>query len=111
MSLILESMYTIYMLDWSHLGGLKYVGCTQNLVTRLRNHRNHKEVRLPTAAWITYGKPEIKILDIVETKQQAKEIENQWIIRENTDQPYGYNLIVNRKIIQKKNIAKLVGWA
>ena len=52
-----EETYAVYLLDWTVVGGLQYVGITTDLEARIETHR-----RAGTLPFRTLGEPEVSIL-------------------------------------------------
>ena len=52
-----EETYAVYLLDWTVVGGLQYVGMTTDLEARIATHR-----RAGTLPFRTLGEPEVFIL-------------------------------------------------
>ena len=85
---------TIYKII-NKITGKSYVGRTNNLKKRIITHRNHPGCRYLHNAIKKYGWEnfEVKILEECDI-EKAAEIENKYIILENTLFPNGYNLIL-----------------
>ena len=79
--------YKVYLLDWTHLGGLKYVGCSSNLKHRIRwNHYSKLVVKA-----FELGSPKVQILHVISDKVIASYLEIAEIKKQKTLHPLGYN--------------------
>lgn len=86
--------YVIYKII-NKITGKSYVGKTNNLSARMKNHRNSTCCRYLYNAIKKYGWEnfEVKVLQEC-TRDEAPVLELEYILRENTLVPNGYNLIL-----------------
>ena len=81
-----EETYAVYLLDWTMVGGLQYVGMTTDLDARIETHR-----RAGTLPFRTLGEPEVSILADGLDVYSAAARERREIGERRTMTPSGYN--------------------
>ena len=84
---MVEETYTVYLLDWTVVGGRRYVGMTTDLVARIEKHRRTASA-LP---FQTLGEPEVSILAEGLDVYSAATRERREIRERRTMTPSGYN--------------------
>lgn len=82
----LEETYTVYLLDWTVVGGLHYVGMTTDLEARIEKHRT-----AGVLPFQTLGEPEVSILADGLDVYSAAVRERREIGERRTMTPSGYN--------------------
>ena len=81
-----EETYAVYLLDWTVVGGLQYVGMTTDLGARIETHR-----RAGTLPFRTLGEPKVSILADGLDVYSAAARERREIGERRTMTPSGYN--------------------
>ena len=81
-----QETYAVYLLDWTVVGGLQYVGMTTDLEARIETHR-----RAGTLPFRTLGEPEVSILVDGLDVYSAAARERREIGERRTMTPSGYN--------------------
>ena len=82
----MEETYTVYLLDWTVVGGLQYVGMTTDLAARIEKHRTAGALPFQTL-----GEPEVSILADGLDVYSAAARERREIGERRTMTPSGYN--------------------
>lgn len=77
--------YSVYLLDWSHIGGLRYVGLTKHLSARLARHRQRGGLGF------ALGPPRVSVLHEGLALYEATDVERREISARGTLAPSGYN--------------------
>ena len=83
---VMEETYTVYLLDWTVVGGLQYVGMTTDLAARIEKHRTTGALPFQTL-----GEPEVSILADGLDVYSAAARERREIRERQTMTPSGYN--------------------
>ena len=82
----MEETYTVYLLDWTVVGGLRYVGMTTDLEARIEKHRTAGALPFQTL-----GEPDVSILADGLDIYSAAARERREIGERRTMTPSGYN--------------------
>ena len=82
----MKESYTVYLLDWTVVGGLRYVGMTTDLKARLEKHRTAGALPFQTL-----GEPDVSILAEGLDVYSAAARERREIGERRTMTPSGYN--------------------
>lgn len=77
--------YSVYLLDWSHIGGLRYVGLTKDLSARLARHKQKGGLGF------ALGPPRVSVLQDRLALYEATDLEGREIAARGTLAPSGYN--------------------